>query len=83
MGVLGEMVRAGMEGEPIAMKAPLSFSVEPGALRVLVPGGFPQIGRHRHWRSGCTPPEPCVAGYARPWCSIVGVMLLTGRRHPK
>jgi diacylglycerol kinase family enzyme len=40
-GVLGERVRAGVDGEPITLEAPLRFSVEPGALRVLVPEGVP------------------------------------------
>ena len=39
-GVLGEVVRAGVDGEPIALEAPLRFSVDPGALRVLVPAGL-------------------------------------------
>jgi len=39
MGVLGERVRAGVDGEPIIIEAPLRFSVDPGALRVLVPEG--------------------------------------------
>ena len=38
-GILGEVVRAGVDGEPIALEAPLRFSVDPGALRVLVPEG--------------------------------------------
>jgi len=41
MGVLGERVRAGVDGEPITLEAPLRFSVDPGALRVLVPEGLP------------------------------------------
>ena len=41
MGVPGEMVRAGVDGEPITFEAPLRFSVDPGALRVLVPEGLP------------------------------------------
>ena len=41
MGVLGERVRAGVDGEPITFEAPLRFSVAPGGLRVLVPGGLP------------------------------------------
>jgi diacylglycerol kinase family enzyme len=41
MGVLGERVRAGVDGEPITFRAPLRFSVDPGALRVLVPEGPP------------------------------------------
>ena len=41
MGILDEVVRAGIDGEPITLKAPLRFSVEPGALRVLVPEGLP------------------------------------------
>src|SRR5918998_3890140 len=40
-GRLGEVVRAGVDGEPVALEAPLRFSVDPGALRVLVPGGSP------------------------------------------
>jgi diacylglycerol kinase family enzyme len=40
-GVLGEVVRAGVDGEPVALEAPLRFSVDPGALRVLVPEGSP------------------------------------------
>src|SRR5215217_9416981 len=40
-GVLGEVVRAGVDGEPITLEAPLRFSVDPGALRVLVPEGLP------------------------------------------
>ncbi len=41
MGVLGERVRAGVDGEPITFEAPLRFSVDPGGLRVLVPEGLP------------------------------------------
>jgi diacylglycerol kinase family enzyme len=41
MGVLGERVRAGVDGEPMAFEAPLRFSVDPGGLRVLVPDGLP------------------------------------------
>jgi len=41
MGVPGEVVRAGVDGEPITFEAPLHFSVNPGALRVLVPEGLP------------------------------------------
>jgi diacylglycerol kinase family enzyme len=41
VGVLGEMVQAGVDGEPIALEGPLRFSVESGALRVLVPEGLP------------------------------------------
>jgi diacylglycerol kinase family enzyme len=40
-GVPGEVVRAGVDGEPIALEAPLRFSVDPGVLRVLVPEGPP------------------------------------------
>jgi hypothetical protein len=32
-------LRAGIDGEPITLEAPLRFSAEPGALRVLVPSG--------------------------------------------
>ena len=45
IGVLGEVVRAGVDGEPITLKAPLRFSVDPGALRVLVPAGLPAEGQ--------------------------------------
>ena len=41
MGVLGERVRAGVDGEPITLETPLRFSVDPGALRVLLPDGLP------------------------------------------
>jgi diacylglycerol kinase family enzyme len=41
MGVFGERVRAGVDGEPITLEAPLRFSVDPGRLRVLVPTGPP------------------------------------------
>jgi len=44
-GVLGEVVRAGVDGEQIALEAPLRFSVDPGALRVLVPAGLPAEGQ--------------------------------------
>jgi len=44
-GLLGEVVRAGVDGEPIALEAPLRFSVDPGALRVLVPAGLPVEGQ--------------------------------------
>jgi diacylglycerol kinase family enzyme len=40
-GILGEVVRAGVDGEPITLEAPLRFSVDPGALRVFVPEGSP------------------------------------------
>ncbi len=40
-GVLGEVVRAGVDGEPVRLQAPLRFSVDPGGLRVLVPEGSP------------------------------------------
>ena len=42
MGVVGEMVRAGVDGELITFEAPLRFSVDPGALHVLVPEGLPE-----------------------------------------
>ena len=44
-GVLSEVVRAGVDGEPIALAAPLRFSVDPGALRMLVPAGLPAEGQ--------------------------------------
>jgi diacylglycerol kinase family enzyme len=40
-GVPGERVRAGVDGEPITLEAPLRFSVDPAALCVLVPKGLP------------------------------------------
>jgi len=40
-GVLGEVVRAGVDGEPTTLEAPQRFSVDPGALRVIVPEGSP------------------------------------------
>jgi diacylglycerol kinase family enzyme len=40
-GVLGEVVQAGVDGEPITLEAPLRFSVNPGALRVRVPERSP------------------------------------------
>ena len=40
-GVPGEVVRTGIDGEPIALEAPLHFSVDPGALRVLLPEDSP------------------------------------------
>jgi diacylglycerol kinase family enzyme len=42
MGVVGEMVQAGVDGELITFEAPLRFSVDPGALHVLVPEGLPE-----------------------------------------
>jgi diacylglycerol kinase family enzyme len=41
LGVLGESVHAGVDGELITFEAPLRFSVDPGALRVLMPEGLP------------------------------------------
>jgi diacylglycerol kinase family enzyme len=41
MGRPGEMVRAGVDGEPVTLEAPLRFSVNPGALRVLLPDKSP------------------------------------------
>jgi diacylglycerol kinase family enzyme len=41
MSVLGERVRAGVDGELITFEAPLRFSLDPGRLRVLVPDGLP------------------------------------------
>jgi len=45
MGAPGERVQAGVDGEPITLETPLRFSVEPGALRVLVPEGLPEDRR--------------------------------------
>ena len=41
MGAPGATMRAGIDGEPITFEAPLRLSVDPGALRVLVPEGLP------------------------------------------
>ena len=58
MGVLGERVRAGVDGEPITFEAPLRFSVDPGGLRVLVPDGLPAERRvpplEAGWRAART-----------------------------
>ena len=40
-GRVGELVRAGVDGEPVALEAPLRFSADPGALRVLLPDESP------------------------------------------
>ncbi|HEU4489009.1 MAG TPA: diacylglycerol kinase family protein [Actinomycetota bacterium] len=45
IGAPGERVQAGVDGEPITLEAPLRFSVEPGALRVLLPKGLPEDRR--------------------------------------
>jgi diacylglycerol kinase family enzyme len=42
MGAPGQRVQAGVDGELITFEAPLRFSVDPGALRVLVPEGLPK-----------------------------------------
>ena len=62
MGVLGERVRAGVDGEPITLEAPLRFSVEPGALRVLVPEGGPKDRR--------APPQEAGLRAARTLASV-------------
>ena len=41
MGAPDERVQAGIDDELITFEAPLRFSVDPGALRVLVPEGLP------------------------------------------
>src|SRR5918995_1835832 len=41
MGRPGETIRAGIDGEPANLEAPLRFTIDPGALRVLVPEGLP------------------------------------------
>ena len=41
-GRVGELVRAGVDGEPVALEAPLRFSADPGALRVLLPEELPE-----------------------------------------
>jgi diacylglycerol kinase family enzyme len=40
-GRVGELVRAGVDGEPVALEAPLRLSTDPGALRVLLPDKLP------------------------------------------
>jgi diacylglycerol kinase family enzyme len=40
-GSPGEVVRAGVDGEPVALEAPLRFSASPGALRMLLPEELP------------------------------------------
>jgi len=40
MGIPGEAVRMGIDGEPVTLEAPLRFTIDPGALRVLVPEGM-------------------------------------------
>jgi diacylglycerol kinase family enzyme len=40
-GRIGELVRAGIDGEPVTLEAPLRFSADPGALRVLLPDKSP------------------------------------------
>ena len=41
-GSLGESVRAGVDGEPFILEAPLRFSADPGALRMLLPEELPE-----------------------------------------
>jgi diacylglycerol kinase family enzyme len=45
MGAPGEVVRAGVDGEPVTLEAPLRFSIDPAALRVFVPEGTPASRR--------------------------------------
>ena len=52
IGVIGEIVRAGIDGEPIALEAPLRFTVDPGALRLLVPDGIPASRQTRPLEAG-------------------------------
>jgi diacylglycerol kinase family enzyme len=52
IGVIGEIVRAGIDGEPIALEAPLRFTVDPGALRLLVPDGIPASRQTRQLEAG-------------------------------
>jgi diacylglycerol kinase family enzyme len=40
-GRVGESVRAGVDGEPVTLEAPLRFSADPGALRILLPDALP------------------------------------------
>jgi hypothetical protein len=41
IGALDKIKQARIHGEPVALEAPLRFSVDPGALRLLVPDGMP------------------------------------------
>jgi diacylglycerol kinase family enzyme len=82
-GVLGEVVRAGVDGEPVALETPLRFSVDPGALRVIVPERSPvsrqtpplEAGLHaaRTLRRWLRPNPPQYSGDDD----------AEGRRHPK
>ena len=82
-GVLGEVVHAGVDDEPVALEAPLRFSVDPRALRVIVPEGSPvrrqapplEAGLHaaRTLRRWLRPNPPQYSGDDDP----------EGRRHPK
>jgi len=78
MGVPGERVRAGVDGEPMSFEAPLRFTVEPGALRVLVPEELPAsrqalpleaswhtARRLRHWLRPATQKSGSVQPQAR------------------
>jgi diacylglycerol kinase family enzyme len=66
-GRVGELVRAGIDGEPVTLEAPLRFSVDPGALRVLLPDKSPtkrqvpplEVGWHaaRTLRRWLSPPR--------------------------
>jgi diacylglycerol kinase family enzyme len=79
-GLLGEVVQAGMDGEPVALEAPLRFSVDPGALRVLVPEGSAvsrqvpplEVGWHAAQTLGCwlrsTQPRPTTPVVWTPIC---------------
>ena len=55
MGVPGERVRAAVDGEPITFEAPLRFSVDPGALRVLalleLPASRPALPLEASWHA--------------------------------
>ena len=89
-GILGEVVRAGVDGEPLTLKAPLRFSVDPGALRVLVPEGLPaerqvpplEVG----WRAARTlhrwlRPTPGPSEVSREWkVSLWGKETLAANR---
>ena len=79
MGVVGEMVRAGVDGELITFEAPLRFRLTPVHCTCSFRRGCPRTDRCHHWRPDCTPPEHCVAGCAQPWpCKKrVEAMILT------
>jgi hypothetical protein len=56
-GILGERVRAGVDGEPIILEAPLRFSVDHGGLRACsCPRACPRTGGCGLWKPAVAPP---------------------------